>query len=225
MTRIQYVDGGGPIEVDFLGLVSATGAGTAKTAAGFGFGALAPSRKLLMPAHVLHTGSEIVLVSATMGGQPASLVASAVGDRSGVLTGVLLIGGEPPGTSGDVVLTFSEAGVGCTLAGYRALNMRSLTPHAKGELGFDTSSPDVRSTSADTPEGGLFLATATVYHDGGSTLLSGVTPDYPTTPAPSLHIFGGFEVITTAEPGKSAAITKSGGAGSMGGGLIVASFR
>lgn len=226
MTRIQYVDGGGPIECEYLGITSTTGAGTEKSAT-VSFGSAAAGRKLFFAVHAGYAGGSISLSAAEIGGVAASIVAGAVGDQSGVLYGVWLICAEvPSGTSGVVKATFSNSGVSCAVAGYRTLNVRSLAVHDKGELPWNSSSTDTRMTDADTPQDGLFIAASSTYHDGGTTTLSGVPVAYHAgAPSGPAHYFGGFEIVTSAEPGKSATVTKSGGAGSMAGGLIVASFR
>lgn len=183
---------------------------------------------ILVAVHWLSSNPR-TLSSATIDGVSATEVATATGDVGGGTVGVSLIAANlPAGGIGDVSVTFSGSVDNCEIGAYRLRNFVSLTPSSTpGELGWNSSAPNTRSTSADVLAGGLYLVASSVFHSGGTTVLSGVinSYDFDFDSANVYHANGGFEVVEADTIGKTATVTKSGGAANMTGGLIAVPFR
>lgn len=224
MTICQFIDGG-PVEVEFLDFLTSAVPGSGQLFEDVDF---EEGGDILVAVHWLSTGGA-ALSSATVGGVLAGTIADASGDIGGGMAGVALCGGSLPGGGlGDIALTFSGSVDNCEIGVYRSPNLGSLVPSSTpGELGWNSSPDNTRSIGADVEAGGLFLVASSVFHNGGTTVLSGVPNayDFDFGGANVYHANGGFEVVDTAALGKTATITKSGGAANMTGALIAVPFR
>lgn len=223
MTVCQFIDGG-PVEAEFLTFLN-SGSGTTKLFEDIDFG---DGGDILVAVHWLGL-SPRTLVSSMIGAASAATLASAAGSIDGSATAnVAVIGGSVPGGLGDVSITFSGSVENCEIGVYRSPNLVTLTPSSSpGQLGWNASSPNTRSTSADVRSGGLFLVASSVYHNGGTTVLSGVTNsyDFDYDSANVYHANGGFAVVDDAVAAKMATVTKSGGAENMTGAMVAVPFR
>ena len=229
MTSILYIDGGGPVEVEFVDLHDAgtvlAGGGTVSSVP---FGDAASGRKIVIAVHAFSaSGGDPVLTAATIGGVTASIFTGDALTPDTIDPSVWLIAAEvPSGTSGNVGLTFSDA-VGVYLGIWRMTDAESLTSTDTPGLVVFGSTTSSQSVNIDVEERGVQFAAASVLHAGGTeSFTAGISiPDYiQQFGTGDGDVMGGFELITADEANRVATIAMSGG-GNWRGVFATVSFR
>jgi hypothetical protein len=225
MTSVLYIDGGGPVDVDFIEL-SALSAESTNITISVSFGAAVSSRKIIVAVHFAAVAGSPAITAATIGGVTAT-------DFDGAFfsavqrIGLRWIGAEvPSGTSGDVVLTFNTAVV-ARLGVYRMIDAESITKIDSAASTW-SATHSAQTINNDVEDKGVLFAGSTVDLNGGtfSFIAGPASADYnqSITGSSDYRIAAGFELISADETGRSVTLTKSATA-TWQGALVSVSFR
>lgn len=206
MTAIIYIDGGGPVEVEFVELTT-NGSGTNISIAA-NFGATASGRRTIVAVHCTNAGTPNLL-SAIIGGIAATILISETGESG--LGIYWLLAENVPGTSGNIDLTFSgTSGARCGI--WRATNVED-----SAAIGTDTEAwsfdPAARSLSLDVEERGAMFAAVTTQANAPD-FTAGVTVEaysvefVPTSP---IKIAAGFALTPATALSQTVTADRGGG--------------
>lgn len=221
MTMVQYIDGGGPVGVQFIETTAADEDDNPTASLAANWGDVIAHRLTIVSVH--HAGGSLkTLDAATIGGVTAFALAPPVGQDA---LGVDIIGAlDVPGTSGNINLTFS-GGVSCRCAVWRAVNVSSITPidTASTHWGFDSSTHTMNQDVL--ADGAMFAAffgqSNTPNFTAGITVEDYAEEIVPTSP---LKIAGGFALTPASVLNQAITIDRSGG-GSWRGAMTAFSIR
>jgi hypothetical protein len=210
-----------PVAVEFIETTAADDDGNSTASLAANWGDEVDGRLTIVAVH--HAGGSLrTLVSATIGGVAASVLAPQAGQDT---LGVLIIGAlNVPGTSGTIDLTFSgSVGVRCGV--WRAVNVESVTPidTATTNWGFDSATHTV---NLDVEESGAVF-TALFAQADAPDFTAGITvEDYSEeiVPTSSLKIAAGF-ALTPATVLNEAVTAERGGASTWRGAMTAFSIR
>jgi hypothetical protein len=126
------------MDFSFLQAASSTTDTNAYTFAAQNLGAADPNRYIIVAAMARRAGVTAMTISSiTVGGVAATIVVQLQANPTNTNIAGLAIAAVPDGTTGDVVVTFSQTMVRCGIALYRAVGISSATPTDTGSNAVD----------------------------------------------------------------------------------------
>lgn len=111
--------------------------------------------------------------SVTVGGVSATIVVQQRNSATNTDVAGLAIAAVPNGTTGDVIVTFSETMLRCSIALYRATGLSSATPTDNG-----SSTATAPTYAIDVLAGGFAIGTANSGVNSGTATWTNLTEDY-----------------------------------------------
>ncbi len=165
--------GYGAVDLSFLQTNSVGTNFTTYTFVGENLGTAASDRQIIVAISSRDSGeSAQALASVTIGGVSAtiSVQRSNISTDTNVLA--LVIANVPTGTTGDIVVTFTEGMLRCGIAVYRATGI-SATPTDTGSSIVADPTFDI-----DVTAGGFAIGTSVTGDSGATATWTGITEDY-----------------------------------------------
>ena len=163
------------MEFSYLGNTPDPANATEYTFSSESFGAADAGRYIVATVSARKSGGATTLASVTIGGVSATIVEQINNTASHCNNAAIAIAKVPTGTSGDIVVTWNDPMVRCTLGVYRLVGIDSPTP-----ADSSTSTANDPTYALDVPAGGAAIGVA-LTADANSCTWSGLTEDFDGT--------------------------------------------
>jgi hypothetical protein len=168
---------------------------TTYTFASQNLGTADADRYIVVGIEARGTNSGLVVSSATIGGQSATITRQVTNATSNFNIAALIIAAVPSGTTGDIVINFNVAALRCNVKAWRLTGISGVTA-----ADSDSSTASPPSVALDVPAGGWAVGSA-VSAIATSTTWTGLTENHDTQIAGSITGTAASDDFASAQTG------------------------
>jgi hypothetical protein len=199
---IYISSGAAPAEIAFLQSASSTANATTYTFSSQNLGTADAGRYIAVGVGGRGFAS---ISSVTVGGVSATIVSQLENGSSSNVAGIA-IAAVPTGTTGDIVVTWNEAGLRMGISVYRITNLTSPTISD-----VSTSTANDPSVTLDIPVNGIGMGMALAQTSSGTASWTGMTEDADFNVESQISLSSGSIELEAGETGRAVSINWSAG--------------